>query len=96
DNIRRIPLSNVKKICFVRHFSEDSQSVRRAPEQLQYQPVPGRKVGLHFRDGQSIYGIVTTERKPDHGFFLTPLNPNSNNLSIYVNPDALLTFNFLD
>lgn len=94
--IHRVPLAEVKMVCFVRAFVTDSQSTHRPTAPLIYQAVPGRRVSLEFADGERMEGVATLQAMPSQGFFVTPLNPNSNNLQVYVNPNALKRFRFSD
>ena len=88
-----IRLQEVKLVCFVRNFVGDSQS--HAPSgQLLYQAVPGRKIRLKLKDGEELRGVSSLSELPRNGFFMTPLNPNSNNIHIYVNRDVVLSFAF--
>lgn len=96
DAIHRVALGEVKMICFVRAFVTDSQSTHRPTAPLIYQAVPGRRVAVEFLDGEHLEGVATLQTMPTHGFFVTPLNPNSNNIQIYVNPNALRRFRFND
>lgn len=92
--MRTIELAAVKMVCFVKQFVTDSQNTHRPPPPLIYQAIPGSKVRMEFTDGEVLMGIATLEAAPSRGFFVTPLNPNSNNLQIYVNPKALKRFRF--
>jgi hypothetical protein len=93
--IRKVDLASVKVVCFVKSVSPDrAQTHRASPERLLYQAVPGRRVLLHFKDGERMEGLASISDKPRRGFFVTPLNPNSNNLQVYVNVEALLGLAF--
>ena len=92
--MRTVELSAIKIICFVKQFVTDSQNTHRPAPPIIYQAVPGRKVTVEFKDGEVVKGVATLEGEPKRGFFITPLNPNSNNLQIYVNPNALKRFRF--
>jgi len=96
ENIHNIALDSVKMVCFVRHFVTDSQNTHRRPGKMLFQGVPGRKVKIVFRDGEVFEGITSLRERPRIGFFLTPLNPNSNNVNIYANPAEIESFKFLD
>jgi len=93
--IHTVKLESVKAIYFVKEFMTDSQMSHRKPSSLLYQAIPGRKVRVEFADGEALDGVATLQAAPTHGFFLTPLNPNSNNLQIYVNQKALKSFRFI-
>ena len=95
DQIRSVALKDVKVVCFVKAFATDSRTTHRPATQLLYQAVPGRKVKLFFKDGEKLEGISSLNDRPLRGFFVTPLNPNSNNIHVYVNPGFLKSFEFL-
>jgi len=92
--IHTVDLGTVKALYFVKEFTTDSQISHLRSTPLLYQAVPGRKIVLQFVDGETLEGVATLQAPPTRGFFLTPLNPNSNNRQIYVNPDALKSFRF--
>ncbi len=94
EKLHTVSLDAVKLICFVRAFTTDSQSTHRPPPPLLFQAVPGRRVTLEFSDGEVVEGMATLQQEPQRGFFVTPLNPHSNNIQIYVNPKALKRFRF--
>lgn len=94
--IHKVDLEAVKAIYFVKEFMTDSQMSHQRAPQILYQAVPGRRLALDFADGETMDGVATLQAAPTRGFFLTPLNPNSNNIQIYVNPKALKRFRFTD
>lgn len=90
QNVVKVRLADVKVVCFVKQLNTDHRETHRPAAPLLFQPVPGNHVTLVFRDGERMEGIASLTGQPDHGFFVTPLNPNSNNLQVYVNPAAVL------
>lgn len=94
DRIQRVVLKEVKVVCFVKAFATDSRTTHKPPAQILFQAVPGRKVKLLFKDGEKMEGVSSLKERPVRGFFVTPLNPNSNNIHIFVNPAFLKSFEF--
>jgi hypothetical protein len=94
ENILHVRLDEVKLICFVKRFDSQAGETHKPSPPLQFVAVPGRKIFLRFKDGETIRGMASIEAPPIRGFFLTPLNPNSNNRQLYVNPKALDSFRF--
>ena len=94
DRIQRVVLKEVKVVCFVKAFATDSRTTHKPPVQLLFQAVPGRKVKLLFKDGEKMEGVSSLNERPVRGFFVTPLNPNSNNIHIFVNPSFLKSVEF--
>lgn len=90
ESVVKVSLAEVKVVCFVKQLNTDRRETHRPAAPLIFQPVPGNRVDIVFRDGERMEGIASLTRLPDHGFFVTPLNPNSNNLQVYVNPAAVL------
>lgn len=94
--IHKVDLAAVKAVYFVKEFLTDSQTSHRRAPALIFQAVPGKHVAMAFLDGEVLEGVATLQDRPVRGFFVTPLNPNSNNVQVYVNPKALRTFRFTD
>ncbi len=86
ENVVRVDLSQVKVVCFVRKLDPDRRETHRPAAPLLYQAVPGNHIDIVFRDGERMEAVGSLTKLPSHGFFVTPLNPNSNNLQVYVNP----------
>jgi hypothetical protein len=95
EEVVTVHLRQVKVVCFVRSLSSEGRDRNREPAPLLFQGVPGRRIELAFKDGEHMQGIATLHARPTQGFFVTPLNPRSNNVQVYVNPDALTSFRFL-
>ena len=96
ERIHTVRLDEVKLVCFVKHFVTDSQNTHRQAGTTLYQAIPGRKARITFRDGEKLVGIISCREKPRSGFFIASLNPNSNNIHIYVNAKEVVNFTFLD
>ena len=96
DHLHTVMLRDVKLVCFVKEFTSEDHNGHERLARLIYQPVPGRTVEITFRDGEKLQGVTTLSTKPTGGFFVTPLNPHSNNVHIFVNSDEILSFRFLN
>ncbi len=96
DEIHRIPLNQVKLVCFVKQFVSDSSITHRSTSKVIYDAIPGKTVEMVFTDGEKMSAKASLNTIPKGGFFVTPANPNSNNVSMYVNKGALKSFRFLD
>lgn len=94
EKMVHVRLADVKIICFVRHHDSDCSATHKASPPLQFQAVPGRRIQLRFKDGEQLVGVASLEAPPRSGFFLTPLNPNSNNRRVFINLAALESFRF--
>lgn len=58
-------------------------------------PVAGRKIQVHFHDGEQIVGTTTGYQPGRTGFFVIPADPLSNNERIYVISSATREIKFL-
>jgi len=91
-----IDWSQVKAVFFVSSFQGDSErdSVRFYTSGPEIQSI---WVEIGFCDGEVIEGCVrnSLELLKDDGFFLSPSSPDSNNLLMYVNKSAIVSYRVL-
>jgi hypothetical protein len=59
------------------------------------QQLSGRKVEVTFADGEVIVGSVLGYDPRRLGFFVTPADPQSNNLRVFVISTAVSKFRYL-
>lgn len=84
-----IPLDELKAVFFVRTFSGNPDyDSKQDPAEL------GEFAGssllrVSFRDGEKLVGEARPGVDVSKGFFLTVLDPDDNNVLIYVNPGGL-------
>jgi hypothetical protein len=90
-----VQLSRVKIVCFVRDLASTGVVRHREAPPIFFPTVPGRRAELVFKDGERMGGIVNLREEPRGGFYLAPLNPNANNIQVYVNPSELASFRFV-
>ena len=84
-----IPLQDLKAVFFVRTFSGNPDyDAKRSPEELA-EFAGSNLVLLTFQDGERLVGEVRSGADLAKGFFLTVLDPNDNNILVYVNPYGL-------
>jgi uncharacterized protein DUF6982 len=88
---RRIEVDELKAVFFVRSWGRPAGHVLR-----RYRfgvggmaRDPGRRVVVHFRDGERIWGYVLEEAGPEGGFYLVPADPEDNNRKIFVVSSSL-------
>lgn len=82
--VKTIPIKDLKAIFFVKEFEgkdhkSDSWKIED-PEALKV----GNKIVVTFIDKEKIKGKVLGEWKKGEGFFLYPVEKNTNNLKIFV------------
>jgi hypothetical protein len=85
-----VPLAELKAVFFVRTFS-GNPAYDPPKNTSAFKPVSGRPIVLSFQDGERVLGEARDLARTDRGFYLTVLDPEDNNLLIYVNPGALST-----
>ena len=76
----RVELKDVKAIFFVKDFSGNPE--HRSP--AKDVPGPGRNLEVTFVDGEKIVGSTQGYDPKRLGFFLIPLDPDSNNSRIFI------------
>jgi len=79
--IKKIQMEELKGVFFVKRH-EGNRDYK-----CKYQDCPdykGDMVGVKFQDGESIAGYSEDYGLTSKGFFMTPADPEGNNISIYV------------
>ncbi len=78
-----ILISELKAVFFVKDFAGNpGHKKTNTPEGVK-QP-PGRKVQVAFKDGEVIVGTTQGYQAGRPGFFVVPIDPQSNNERCYV------------
>ena len=85
-----VPLSSLKTVCFVRH--PDGAAGRAEP--LGSAAEPGRRVLVTFRDGEVLAATTLNYSENGPGFFVTPVERQTNNLRIFVLSKAIARVQF--
>jgi hypothetical protein len=80
-----IRCADLKAVFFVKDFAGDPKrhetpGFGRATTDISR----GKKVAIRFKDGELVFGYTLTFMPDRSGFFITPADPASNNLRIYV------------
>jgi hypothetical protein len=80
-----IRCKDLKAVFFVKDFAGDpkrheARGFGRATADISR----GKKVAIRFKDGEVVFGYTLTYMPDRSGFFITPADPSSNNLRIYV------------
>jgi hypothetical protein len=84
-----VPLSQLKAVFFVRTFTGNPDYDGPASIEGVRAEGDGRLVLVRFSDGERILGEIRGNTDTAKGFYLTVLDPDDNNLLIYVNPASL-------
>ncbi len=88
--IHDIKCADLKAIFFVRTFEGRKEYVEKTRfNQVDTSALKGLKMKLTFADGELIRGFSLGYGKDRKGFYLIPIDPESNNERIYVIADAV-------
>lgn len=83
-------LSDLKALFFVKTFAGNpGYDEKKRYEAVENPHLRGMKIKVTFFDGEVIRGTTQGYSKDRKGFFLFPVDPQSNNDRIYVMADAL-------
>jgi len=76
-------ISEVKAVFFVKDFTGNPQrnDIREFPAGV---PLVGRKIRVEFLDGETLVGTTQGYDASRPGFFVTPVDPDSNNERCFV------------
>jgi len=89
SRVLEVPLAELKAAFFVKTFSGNPEYERDPDMQGLREKTRGRFVRVTFRDGEILVGEVSRDADLSRGFYLTVLDPNDNNVMVYVNPGFL-------
>lgn len=80
-----IRCKDLKAVFFVKDFAGDpKRHEARGFERATTDISRGKKIAIRFKDGELVFGFTLTYMPDRSGFFITPADPASNNLRIYV------------
>ena len=89
-----LEMKEIKAVFFVKTFEGNKEYFERK-EFIQGDRVLGRKVEVAFIDGEVIRGSTVDYDPLLLGFFLIPVDPNSNNIQIFVVSNAVMKICFI-
>jgi hypothetical protein len=89
-----IRLNELKAVFFVKTFEGDRDYKERKVF-LHGDKSSGRKVEVTFGDGEVLQGSVLGYNPNQCGFFLFPVDPESNNIRVFVVNEAVKSFRYL-
>jgi hypothetical protein len=83
DPGQRVMMRDLKAIFFVRDFAGNS-AYKEQKEFVVGTPLSGRKMEVTFTDGEVLVGTTTGYDAQRPGFFLFPVDGQSNNARIFI------------
>ncbi len=92
--LEQVDLADLKALYFVKTFAGDPDYAERK-EFADGDSPKGPKVEVTFADGEILQGSVLRYRMQETGFFFFPLDPKSNNLTIFAVNAAVEKFRYL-
>ena len=82
NETKLIEIQNIKAVYFVKTFEGNPDSDR---ENFKLERTGfGRKIRVQFKDGEVQYGYTQGYSADRAGFFVSPCDPSSNNIRIFV------------
>ena len=78
----KIPVGALKALFFVKDYEGNPE--RRDRIDFDDAPAQGRRLIVHFQDGEKIAGTTSAFAPDKPGFFMTPADPHANNERIFV------------
>jgi len=92
NEIKQIDIQRLKAVYFVASFQGDSTYNEKIDiERSGF----GRKIRVQFKDGEVQYGYTQGYAPNRPGFFVSPCDPKSNNLRIFVVTGATQLIQFV-
>lgn len=80
-----VSLTDLKAVFFVRDLVGNAlRNKNRAFPNVDSGPQQGRRIAVHFQDGELLVGYALTYSAEKPGFFVFPYDPLGNNLRVYV------------
>ena len=89
EKVETVTVSELKAIFFVKTFrGNEAYDEKKFFEQVDQSSSRGLKMRVLFKDGEIIRGVSLGYNPNKKGFFLIPVDPDSNNDRIYIVADA--------
>jgi hypothetical protein len=92
---REVRITDLKAVFFVRQLDGNIlYREKKRFKEVTRSHLRGHRIELRFQDGEVIRGTTLDYAVGKEGFFITPVDPMSNNRLIYVVTDALSDVKF--
>lgn len=83
QKIEIIYVNKLKAVFVVKEFDGDPD-YREASDFNDSQKIYGARLRVHFRDGEKLAGVGMGYNPDKIGFFMTPCDPDSNTIRVFV------------
>jgi len=83
----KVALSGLKAVFFVRSFT--GNAAHQPNDELAEARGQGRRLVVHFKDGELLRGFTVGYNPAKRGFFVIPSDPDCNNMRVYVFNEAV-------
>lgn len=83
NSIQEIDVSELKAIFFVRDLEGNPEYVDKKGFDPDVRAI-GKRLRITFKDGEVFYGISQAFHPDATGFFVTPVDPDSNNTRAFI------------
>jgi hypothetical protein len=88
--VHDIRISHLKAVFFVKNLDGNIlYKEKKKFREVSTSHLKGLRIQLHFKDGETIRGATTDYNGGKQGFFVSPVDPKSNNSLIFVVADAV-------
>ena len=85
DAIHDVKVSDLKALFFVKTSEGNKEHEEKKKfEEVDSKTLHGIKIKVIFKDGEVLRGLSLGYNKAKQGFFIVPLDPQSNNDRIYI------------
>jgi hypothetical protein len=90
NEVLDVHCKDLKAVFFVKDFAGDpKRHEARGFDRATTDISRGKKIAIRFKDGELVFGYTLTYMPDRSGFFMTPADPASNNLRVYVLTHAM-------
>ena len=93
NEVREVPLINLKAVFFVKDFEGDPNYRERADAE---RSGLGKRIEVEFKDGETLLGYSQGYTPNRPGFFVFPADPESNNDRVFVLTAATKSVRFVE
>lgn len=93
NEVREVPLMNLKAVFFVKDFEGDPDYRERTDAE---RSGLGKRIEVEFKDGETLVGYSQGYTPNRPGFFIFPADPESNNDRIFVLTAATKSVRFVE